>query len=476
MAAAASALPSGDPVARGPARGQPAASARRTVGDPRRLSSTALSSGNSLASFGVTAVRPGAAKTMRMSTVSLVREIRSRIPEFITDGHFPRQFSDFLSYLKSRSLSLETRVDNLGNRANYVTDERSGRSVPAADVDSRLSVSGIARLFGVSMEKTAEQKYQSLSDEQKRALDIRRQHAGRLLDKSSGNAFVDWADVVWSAPVILKGEVSVFGDEAWVGPAMATASDDPAENLEIIAQARASGVKIIPPARTREDALAGRFVAGMPILLSAKATRLRLIDEELDHGTLTRNFGRSIFDHYEALAKSSHARQRTRQDQQASAADFMKRFGKKKRRTESDVVMHRGITVMHEVTDAGRERMMVIHLDGSQARFDPRVLAPGRYAKEDPYGLPSGGYIEVKEGGTAFAHLDGAGRLHNETGPAVVTLGLSGAVQSAVYALDGATMDAQTYGREMKQRSAIVQETPAPEVMGLRPSYDPARA
>lgn len=445
----------------------------------RRLETTLLTStsrGRSARSpfdFGVTRanqfaprkkVQPALAREVGFS----IADARDRIREFLDGSYNPKRLGDLLGYLTSRMLKLEARRTRDGNSSHYIVDMLTKQAVPAAAVDPRLSRPGIARKYGSSIEAEADRVRQSRSPEERLAHTLRNENAARLLSADAdATPFNDWEDLSFSAPAMFRGrEFAAQGKDIWVGVVFDRASDDPEFNRQILARARAEGRKLIIPALTKEDALAGRFTPGMPILLRDGAVRTRFIDATLSYQKLSEKFGKSPHEHFRDMQ-----RRYANQASELSAANGgskvveLDAFRAQFRRAAPAPVQAevrpvaqvaapatKSFAIRHEVDENGNEQLAIVDLETGAARpFDPKALTPGRYPKEDGFGLPAGTMVISAEGG--YAHLDPEGRYHNSTGPAIVQPPGSNAANR--YAIDGEFVRAQNF---LEQRDARYME------------------
>lgn len=423
----------------------------------RLLSASALvrpSSPSPFEGFGVLAAGPVLAKNRSVEETRFsVTVARARIVEF-ADGSFrPGMLQDLINYLAERFLRLDAKTFADGRTVNYLTDMVTGESVLAANVDRRLSRGGIARLFGRTLDAEAEalRRRMEMTPEMVDAQALRSANATRFRNDPRDIPFADWGDLRFSSSSVFDNrEVTGQGNELWVGFEVAKASDSAEENLAMLRRLRDKGHKVIVPAKTVEDAKAGRLVAGMPILLRDGAVRTRLIKQGFTAEKFAAAFGGSIFAHYEELARRAPGAE-TAKDKVVRIADF-KKF--RRRPAAAEPVERRSVeasqegrfSVRHEMGEGGRETLTVVDArGGSETALGNTDLAAGRYVKEDAFGLASGYLVVRPDGG--YAHEDMAGRHHNPFGPAIVPAEGSG--ERLSYALDGEFLSA----RDFKARS-----------------------
>lgn len=402
--------------------------------------------------YGVLTAGPVLAKSRSVQETKFsVTVARARIADF-ADGSFrPSVLQELIDYLKERFLRLDSRTFADGRVVNYITDLVTGQSVLAADVDKRLSRSGIARMFGRTLDAEAEARRRriEMTPEMVEALALRSSNATRFRNDPRDIPFSDWDDIRFTSSAMFDGrEVTGQGNEIWIGFEVAKASASPEENLSILNRLREKGFKVIVPAKTVEDARAGVLVAGMPILLREGAVRTRMIKEAFTAERMNAAFGESIYAHYEALARRAPVedaakekvvrmadfKQMRRRDGNASVAPV--------ERKAAPASKDGRYTIRHELGERGRESLTVIDAtSGRETPFSSTDLPAGRYVKEDAFGLASG-YLAIKPDG-GYVHEDMAGRHHNPFGPAIVPAEGSG--ERVGYALDGEFMDERDF-------------------------------
>jgi len=437
-------------------------SAQRQTSWLQRLENTLLSSGSRPAArkspfeFGVVTASQFAPKAKFTPPTSIgqdiaftIAEARERLREFIDGSYSPKRLPDLLGYLRERMLRLESRRGRDGTAANYLVDMRTNVALPAASVDLRLSRPAIARRFGNSIEAEAEAARRRVvrSPELVLAQRLRNANAGRFLAADrDAQPFQDWDDMCFSAPAMFEQrDIAAQGSELWVGfaftvpgkkgePLPVRASDDPEENLRIMKMAEDAGVKLVLPARTKADALAGRLTPGMPVLVRDKdAFRIRLMDPEVNFQRLTDMFGVSLHDHFDRMQKHFAGRKNAapKSATVVDIAKFREQFGKARRvqqRPQPAAPVRPAASVAgaaqpeyiirHEWVDDRESMVIVDPRTGQTYPFDPAVLGAGRFPKEDGFGLPSG-YLAVSIDG-GYTHYDAEGREHNTMGPAIV--------------------------------------------------------
>lgn len=427
----------------------------------RLLSGSSLvraSSPSPFENFGVLAAGPILARNRSVEETRFsVTVARARIVEFSEGTFRPGMLQELINYLAERFLRLDAKTFADGRTVNYLTDMVTGESVLASNVDRRLSRGGIARLFGRTLDAEAEamRRRMEMTPEMVDAQALRSANATRFRNDPREIPFADWGDLQFSASSVFDNrEMTGQGNELWVGFEVAKASDSVEENLAMLRRLRDKGHKVIVPAKTVEDAKAGRLVAGMPILLREGAVRTRLINQRFTAEKFAAAFGSSIFAHYEDLARRAPGAERPK-DKVVRMADF-KQF--RRRPVEAEPVERKSVSaaqegrfsVRHEMGEGGRETLTVIDAAGGETPLHRTDLAAGRYAKEDAFGLVNGYLVVRPDGG--YAHEDLAGRHHNPFGPAIVPAEGSGERPS--FALDGEFLSMRDFRSRSETGSA----------------------
>ncbi len=415
--------------------------------------------GNPFANYGVLTLpvaprQPARPKSAPSPNAFDAVEARSRIKEFLEGAFTPATLGELVEYLAKRFMRIELRIFD-GKSVNYLVDKRTKTAVPAAIVDGRLSRPGLQKLFGHAPKA-------ALTPEEKDGLNLRARIAGRFMAlERNGTLFTDWDDMAFSLPSLFPNrDVTVQGDEVWVGTEYARSSADPARNLAIMAKARAEGKRLVLPSETPGAVAKGDLVPDMPILLRDGAVRTRFIDATMSYAALTKAFGISPHKHFRELA----ARTATRADRMAGPTKVVSidRFRRRKapEPVQAPVLAAEAVAsarprtkgvvrevVKHELADDGTELMVLIDpATGAERPFDPSMAVPGTYAKEDAFGLSTGS-VDVTAGG-GVVHRDSQGRTHNEWGPAVVPAVASG--ESPSFVLDGETLSRAEFRRRTR--------------------------
>jgi hypothetical protein len=248
--------------------------------------STALSSKpgifNSNPKFGVihaveTNVTRDWGKSVTDFALFTIEEARERLSALIDGDYFVDSFHDLIDYLKERSLALESRLLQ-GKMINYLVDQKTKQSVPAALVHSSLSYKNVKTM------------------EMKAAL------RGLIGNNDPATAFASWQGM----SMIMSGSkhgmsYTVSGNEAHFGRQFATATNDVQENLSIIRDARAQGIDLILP--RHEGANPGELIQGMPILRKSKSMPAAEVHPGLDHRALSMAFGQGMVELFEEMAR-----------------------------------------------------------------------------------------------------------------------------------------------------------------------------
>jgi hypothetical protein len=358
-----------------------------------------------------------------------VSEARDRLRELVA-GNFPETFSELVSYLERRLLRIETRQYGRARPTNYIVDEVTRQAVPAAQVDPRLSVGGISRLFGRSVAAEAALRAERLKSDPVYALSqkLRASLLPQLRAADGGPAFPSWDDLRFMLPAVLPGlEYSVQGERAYIGKAYGHASTDPVENLALLRRAKSDGVQLCVPAASRDDALAGRLIPGMPVLVRASAVPAEMIDVSLSHTFLSRAYGESLSKHFGAMARQAAAfvapgvpgLDNVVSIAEYRAADFLQKFRRPEpqpQQAAKPTIDPKTTVIRSELDSSGKERMTVWDTRQNVAlAADVRALPAGTYPKEDCFGMDLGAVAVGPDG--ALTHLDLDGNQHNPWGP-----------------------------------------------------------
>ncbi len=248
--------------------------------------STALSSNpgifNTNPNFGViraveTTVTRDWSKSVTDFALFTIEEARERLSALIDGDYLIDSFHDLIDYLKERSLALESRLLH-GKMINYLVDQKTKQSVPAAQVHPSLSYKNVKtmemkaalrNLIGNNDPATAFGSWQGMS----------------MIMSSSGHGMA----------------YTVSGNEAHFGRQYAVATADVEENLAIIREARAQGVDLILP--HQDGAKPGQLIQGMPILRKSKSMPAAEVHAGLDHRALSMAFGQGMAELYEEMAR-----------------------------------------------------------------------------------------------------------------------------------------------------------------------------
>jgi hypothetical protein len=364
-----------------------------------------------------------------------VEEARRRLKSFVEGKVAFKAFGEMTSYLSSKLLKIETRIYGDGRSANYLVDRVSRKAVPAAQVDRRLSVNGVKKMMGSTIEEEAVSKVRSSkrNPDAVAAFEIR----GMVRDLMSGGKlpFKSWSELDFTLRNVAdERRFTVQGGKAWIGREYAVASADPKENLALFARAKADGLKLIVPANLVKDAKEGKLEPGMPILLREGAAPAALVDPGLAHGTLERAFGESLFEftrerQERSKGRSGFAPSNVVSMSQIKADDFLQRFMRRDVE-ESEGLEREGafggvvaavdaatIAVRRVIGQDGRAKLMVRDAStDADLSLEARSLPANVYPLDDSYGNRVG-FMRVDEQGSLL-FFDEQMRAHNEFGPA----------------------------------------------------------
>ena len=330
--------------------------------------------------------------TMREVAVFTIEEARERLQAFLDGSFVPESLHDLIEYLGDRFLRIETHSHKDGGTVNYLVDTRSGASVPAHQVDPRLSHSMML---------------------QTRLREVMRQQFGAI---SPAQTFQSWQGMMFASDDDANGiGYTVSGKEAWYGRIHAVASTDPEKNLEILRKAEAAGIQLVIPHRPGDAPEA--MVGGMPILRRMQAMRAADLNPSLSHENLSLSFGKSMFTAYEEMferQESRNAAEASIASVSVSVADFRSRF----LRTEPEDEQLAQPAAEDDAFDAPAPRDIVIRRessvdlrlfvfdrdDGERIGILPSQLMPGEYIRETELGIHEG-YTVVNDKGR-MVHLD----------------------------------------------------------------------
>lgn len=334
--------------------------------------------------------------TLKDVAVFTIEEARDRLQAFLDGSFVPESLHDLIEYLGDKFLRIETHSHKDGGTVNYLVDTRSGVSVPAHQVDPRLSHTALMTT---------------------RLREVMRQQFGSI---SPAQAFSSWQGMMFATDDDTNGiGYTVSGKDAWYGRIHAIASTDPEKNLEILRKAAESGVQLVLPQRPGDAE--GSLVAGMPILRRTQSMKAADLNPALGHETLSLAFGKSMFTAYEEmferLESSKNAAEAEAQAVSVSVADFQSRFLRKPEAEEPVVVAEDGFD---DGFGTSSERDIVIRRSaGDQLRlfvFDrdhdeeisisPSQLIPGEYVRETESGIHEGYTIVNDQGRMVHFDLD----------------------------------------------------------------------
>lgn len=442
------------------------------------------------ASFGaLAAVELGAVTGLRTRLVTAaqtaaftVDEARSRLRDLVSGSFRPKSMKDLDRHLGSRKLKVEMRAYGAGSAATYIVDQVTKGAVPAAQVHRSLSAASLERRFGADVAPRGMRPSERPTPPDPNVVRVRRLLHGILPRTKDAPAFGSWEQLQMSLPVLTDGlAYTVQGGKGYIGRPFATASADPAENRRILEDARRQGLKLVLPASAREDALEGRLVPGMPVLVAADSVAARKVDPRLDHDFMADAFGEGFEENVLSI-RSTAAEREMFSNPSAVAADpssnvvdiarfradeFRNRFTRRPEPAAAQTSAAPKLSVRTTQTLDGRE--IVSAWDGarSQDLGPASAMAPGTYLKECAFEIPRG-YVRVDEEGTVH-HFSMDMKPHNPNGPAVVHAPGSG--RDPEWALDGVMiseaefLDRTAHGLELH---ASEPADPAPESMRSR--------
>lgn len=413
---------------------------------------------NSFDHFGVLSARrlasptPSVLQSVTSAAAFTAKEARNRLRDFVSGNYTPSSIRSLASHLNGLFMRLESRKYGSAPPTNYLVDTVSHRSIPAAMVDNRLTARGLRRLFGAA---SAAHRAEAAPVRQRNpeAIPLHNSMLPYLRSAGNGAPFKDWDDLRFMTPVLLAGrEYTVQGNKGFFGHPLDHAQDDPEANLAILRRAHAEGKRVVIPARTPEDARAGRLIPGMPILLKEGAVPAEDVASTLEADFLEKEFGEGLQEHYRKLAeRAAPEAAATPAANVVSIAEFKAKFARKEKAPEPEPASGFGfggqaddldltnVALRSELDDYGRERLVVWDTkNDAEVALGPHMLPAGTYPKEDGYGL-SLGYVRMDEEAN-ITHLDREMRLHNPYGPAF--LPAPGSAQKPAFAIEGEPLSA----------------------------------
>lgn len=330
--------------------------------------------------------------TLREVAVFTIEEARERLQAFLDGSFVPESIHDLIEYLGDKFLRIETHSLKDG-AVNYLVDTRSGASVPAHQVDPRLSHHALL---------------------QTRLREVMRQQFGAV---SPAQAFQSWQGMMFATDDDTNGiGYTVSGKDAWYGRIHAIASTDPEKNREILRKAEAAGMQLVVPSRPGDAP--EMMIAGMPILRRVQSMKAADLNPALSHETLSLAFGKSMFTAYEEMFERLESRNAPEADMAAvsvSLSDFQSRFLRRPEDEEVEVISQND---GFDGFDAPAARDLVIRRASSEELrlfvFDrdhdeeidisPSQLIPGEYVRETEHGIHEG-YTLVNDQGR-MVHFD----------------------------------------------------------------------
>lgn len=421
-------------------------------------------------------------RTAAETAVFTVDEARTRLRDLVSGSFRPKSMRDLDRHLGARKLKVEMRAYGAGSAATYIVDQVTKGAVPAAQVHRSLSAASLERRFGADVAPRGMRPSERPTPPDPNVVRVRRLLHGILPRSKDAPAFGSWEQLQMSLPVLTDGlAYTVQGGKGYIGRPFATASADPAENRRILEDARRQGLKLVLPAAAREDALEGRLVPGMPVLVAADSVPARKVDPRLDHDFMADAFGEGFEENILSI-RSTAAEREMFSNPAAVASDpasnvvdmarfradeFRNRFTRRPEPAAAEASAPAKLSVRTTQTLDGRE--IVSAWDGARSLdLGPAsAMAPGTYLKECAFEIPRG-YVRVDEEGTVH-HFSMDMKPHNPNGPAVVHAPGSG--REPEWALDGVMVSEAEFldrtGPEPVVRAPDPAE-PAPEAMRSR--------
>ncbi|NTF17395.1 hypothetical protein G6L37_03080 [Agrobacterium rubi] len=334
--------------------------------------------------------------TIKEVAVFTIEEARERLQAFLDGSFVPESLHDLIEYLGDKFLRIETHSHKDGGAVNYLVDTRSGASVPAHQVDPRLSHATML---------------------QTRLRDVMRQQFGAV---SPGQAFQSWQGMMFATDDDTNGiGYTVSGKDAWYGRIHAIATTDPEKNREMLRKAEAAGIQLVIPHKPGDPV--DSMVAGMPILRRIQSAKAADLNPSLAHEHLSYAFGKSMFTAYEEMSERLESRnaKEAAAAVSVSVADFQSRFLRTE--PEEPVIASSGLEDDFDgfgAFDAQETRDIVIRRenaselrlfvfdrdDDERIDIEPSSLLAGEYVRETEYGIQEG-YTVVNEQGR-MVHLD----------------------------------------------------------------------
>ena len=360
------------------------------------------------------------AKTIREVAVFSIEEARERIKSFITGRFVPESVADLVHYLNERFLRLETRMLPQG-ATNFLVDKKTNRSVPAAQVDPRLSHKAM------------------LLAELKGAM---RRNFGAADPAASVHS---WEGM----KLVLENDDSGLGytvvaNQGWIGRVHAVASTDPAENLSVIRSARAKGIELVLPEARGGSAARGELIPGMPILVRSHSLKAEAIHPGLSHERLSKVIGTGMDEAFIRMADRARSAGQTFRSGPSNVVsietfrkdreEFRRRFVRKAPVDEfedhidedaglgfgSDTASSKRDIVVRATRDASE--LYVFDKDlNEEVLISLRSLPEGRYRLENEAGKQVG-WTEVGRGG-AVRYRDMNGNLVKSRAEAIPAAG-----------------------------------------------------
>lgn len=341
------------------------------------------------------------ANQIRDIAIFTVDEARERIVDFIEGRFHPDSISELVEYLRDKMISIETRILPNGLAANYLVDLKTNKSVPAAQVDERLSHK---RMLALSFRTAAKELVG--------------------YDTQPAEAFHTWEGLKMAFENHPRNVgYTVFNGKAYLGRVYAVAGTDVEENLEIIRRARNKGIDLIVPAVKDGANGPNVIVPGMPFLVKVNSLPAESIHPGLSHEAMSKAFGMGMPQTFLRNAASMRARDEGEIHSEEEARAALSQFVRKKSASEDEFPKVDDRTVGFEAPerDTDVSEYVVREVGGSnpylyvfdatwdeEPGFAVASLAEGRYNRETEDGRHVG-YTDVRADGT-LRHWDLKGK------------------------------------------------------------------
>ncbi|MTH95034.1 hypothetical protein [Roseibium sp. RKSG952] len=340
------------------------------------------------------------ASHIRDIAIFTVEEARERISDFIENRFSPDSISELLEYLHDKFLDIETRILPNGIVANYIVDQKTKKSVPAALVDERFSHK---RMLALKLRSATKE----IVPPGMPPADALHSWEGLKMTFENNKANVGY---------------TVFEDQAYLGRVHAVAGSDMRENMEIIRRAKNRGVDLIVPVMKDGTNGPNVIVAGMPFLEKANSLKAEEIHPGLSHAALSKAFGMGMPQTFMRMAAAMKARSADEIESKEQAMAAMRQFMRKKD-APADVFVEvddRAVGFAAATRDTDNSDYVIRRVGGSdpylyvydasleeEPGFAVTSLAEGRYKRQTESGYFEG-YTDVFADGQ-LRHFDRKG-------------------------------------------------------------------